>query len=113
MDQRRTSVPQEFPDVASPSGGAKADEAAAAVGRTLESAADTMRTHLPHEGRAGAVVEALSGRLEASGVYLEEEGLTGILEDVEALIRQYPIQALLLGLGTGYLLSRLVGGRHG
>jgi hypothetical protein len=113
MDQKRTSAPHGGPDVASPPVGATADEAAAALGRKLESAADVMRTRLPQEGRTGAVVEAVSDRLEASGEYLAQEGLSGILQDVEVLIRQYPIQALLLGLGAGYLLSRLVGGRHG
>ena len=113
MDHTRTSTPQDAPGVTSPPPGTRVDEAAAALGRKLESAADIMRTRLPREGRAGAVVEAVSDRLEASGGYLEQEGLTGILHDAEALIRQYPVQVLLLGLGTGYLLSRLVGGRHG
>ena len=37
---------------------------------------------------------------------IRQQGLGGVVEDVEMLIRRYPLQALLLGLGCGYLLSR-------
>jgi ElaB/YqjD/DUF883 family membrane-anchored ribosome-binding protein len=113
MDELRTRLPQDAPGGAPPYGASRADAAAAAVGRKLESAAAAIRERLPHAGRAGAAVEAVSDRLEASGTYLEEQGLTGVMEDVESLIRRYPVQALMIGFGIGYLLSRLVGGRHG
>ncbi len=37
---------------------------------------------------------------------LQQQGITGVLQDLEILIRRYPVQAILLGLGCGYLLSR-------
>ena len=113
MDEIRTRLPQDIPGDAPPYGASRADDAAVAVGRKLESAAAAIRERLPRAGRAGAVVEAVSDRLEASGTYLEEQGLTGVLEDMEALIRRHPVQTLMVGFGIGYLLSRLVGGRHG
>jgi hypothetical protein len=42
-----------------------------------------------------------------TGQYLREEGMSGIMEDLEVLIRRYPLQALLLGAGFGFLLSRI------
>lgn len=85
----------------------KGDQMAAAVGEKLGSAADTLRGTLPQEGRLGGVTRAVTDRLEASGNYLQERGLTGAIEEVESLIRRYPIQALLVGAGLGYALSRL------
>lgn len=38
--------------------------------------------------------------------YVRQQGVGGVVEDLEILIRRYPLQALLLGLGCGYLLSR-------
>jgi hypothetical protein len=87
--------------------GHKGDQIAAAVGERLGSAADTLRSTLPQEGRFGGAVRAVSESLEASGNYLQEQGLSGAIDEVESLIRRYPIQALLLGAGLGYVLSRL------
>ena len=117
MDQTRSGMPQGNAMTAeggtSPRGGTRADEAAAALGEKLESAAEIIRDRLPPEGGAGVMREAVGERLEASGRYLKQQGVSGMLEDIEGLIRQYPVQVLLLGVGMGYLLSRLVGGRHG
>jgi len=87
--------------------GHKGDQIAAAVGEKLGSAADTLRGTLPQEGRLGGAARAVTDRLEASGNYLQEQGLTGAIDEVESLIRRYPIQALLLGAGLGYALSRI------
>jgi len=88
-------------------GGRTADEFASSIGRKLESASDIIRGKLPHEGRIGEAARAVSDGLESSGAYLQEQGVTGIIEDLEATIRRYPIQALLIGAGIGFLLSRL------
>ena len=45
--------------------------------------------------------------LRKTAEYFQEEGMSGIVEDLELLIRRYPLQTLLLGMGCGYLLSRL------
>ncbi len=86
--------------------GHKGDQMAAAVGERLGSAADTLRATLPQEGRFGDAVRAVTDGLEASGNYLQKQGLSGAIDEVESLIRRYPIQALLLGAGLGYALSR-------
>ncbi len=88
-------------------GGRTADELASSLGRKLESASDLIRDKLPREGRIGDAARAVSDGLETSGAYLQEQGVTGIIEDLETNIRRYPIQALLIGAGIGFLLSRL------
>ena len=113
MERQGSPLPQdlgsainELPGTMSQTGH-KGDQMAAAVGERLGSAADTLRGTLPQDGRLGGAVRAVTDGLEASGNYLQEQGLTGAMEEVESLIRRYPIQALLLGAGLGYALSRL------
>ena len=87
--------------------GNPADLAAAVVGEKLGSAAVTLRGSLPQEGRLAGAARAVTDGLESSGHYLQEQGLTGAIDELESVIRRYPIQALLLGAGLGYALSRL------
>lgn len=85
------------------------DFAAGMVGEKLTSAAEALRSTLPQEGRLGGAARAVTDRLESSGSYLQEQGLMVAIEELETLIRRYPVQALLFGAGLGYALSRLRG----
>ncbi|MCC2642377.1 MAG: hypothetical protein K0S45_2790 [Nitrospira sp.] len=85
---------------------ASADRATVRAGEVLESAADNVREHLPGSGKAGEMADVISRGVKQTSVYLQEQGISGIVEDVEVLVRRYPLQALLVGLGCGYLLSR-------
>jgi hypothetical protein len=91
----------------SPARGENADRIAAAIGETLASAADRLRRAPPSEGRLGTVGKAVTEGLESSGRYVKGQGLTVRRDDVESLIRRYPVQVLLLGVGRGYVLSHL------
>ena len=91
----------------SPSTEGKMDRAAAVAGKNLEAAADMIREKAPQEGTLGNTATAVAERLEGIGSYLQNQGLSGAMEDLEGLIRRYPIQSLLLGVGLGYLLSRI------
>jgi uncharacterized protein YjbJ (UPF0337 family) len=44
--------------------------------------------------------------LETAGSYLKEKDLGNIAADFAGLIRKYPVQAVLIGAGLIYLLSR-------
>jgi hypothetical protein len=39
-------------------------------------------------------------------VYLQELDLADVRADLEGLIRRHPMEALLVGLGIGYLVAR-------
>jgi hypothetical protein len=84
-----------------------AERATRRAGEALESAGETLRQHLPGTGGVSDAAEALSQGVRQTGQYLREEGMSGIMEDLEVLIRRYPLQALLLGAGFGFLLSRI------
>lgn len=84
----------------------KADEAAAAAGRRIESVADQVRSRTSNEGVVGMASEKLATSLESGGKYLEAQGVTGMVDDITALVRNNPITSLLVGVGLGFMLAR-------
>jgi hypothetical protein len=88
--------------------GQKADDAVAAVGGGMRSLAETIREKSPHEGMLGRASSSVAGTLDTGGRYLQDEGLSGMAEDVTNLIRRNPIPAMLIGVGLGFLLARLL-----
>jgi hypothetical protein len=85
--------------------GAKADEAAEAMGCRMESLAGTIREKGPEAGVLGAVTSKTAQTLDAAGQYLRAEGLTGMLQDATDCMRRNPGAVLLTGLGLGFLLA--------
>ncbi len=55
----------------------------------------------------GEAADAVSRGVKQTAEYLQGQGMSGILGDLEGLIRRYPLQTLLVGVGCGYMLSRL------
>jgi len=88
--------------------GEKAEQATGAVGAGMESLGSTIRSHEPEKGFLHNAGEAVADKLEGAGHYLENQGLKGIGADVTNLIRRNPIPALLVGVGLGFLLARMV-----
>jgi hypothetical protein len=88
--------------------GEKADEATKSLGAGISATGKTIRDHEPAQGFFHEAGEAVASKLESGGEYLRERGLTGIGEDVTDLIRRNPIPALLIGLGLGVLIARVV-----
>lgn len=88
----------------------QAQAGTAAVGSGMRNLASSLREHAPHEGMLGNAASGLADSLQRGGEYLEHEGLSGILEDVGALIRRNPIPAVLVGVGVGFLLAQLMRG---
>jgi vacuolar-type H+-ATPase subunit H len=96
---------QKAQDVAQ-TAGQKAQDATAAFGRTLETAADKVRSNTPNEGVIGRASEAVASSLEKGGRYLEDKNLTGLADDMTEMIRRNPIPAVLIGVGLGFLIGR-------
>jgi ElaB/YqjD/DUF883 family membrane-anchored ribosome-binding protein len=86
--------------------GEKAEGAVSAVGQGMSSLAGTIREKGPHGGFLGSAASTVAGGLESGGEYLREQGLSGMWDDVTGLVRRYPMQALLVGFGVGFLLAR-------
>ena len=85
----------------------QAEDLAGSIGQTMDSAGQTIQDTLRRtKNSAGAAMGTVADGLEASRAYLTDRRMVGVIEDVEALIRRYPFQALLLGCSVGFVLSR-------
>jgi hypothetical protein len=49
----------------------------------------------------------VAGGLESASSYLQEKAYENIATDLTAVIRRYPVQSLLVGVGLGYVLARI------
>jgi len=85
--------------------GSAAETATKAVGSGMESMADQVEKHGPQEGVMGSASTMLSDTLEQAGQYLQREGLSGVAEDLGAMMRRYPVAAVGAGVVLGYLLG--------
>ena len=86
---------------------AAADQAARQAGETLKSAADQFRARVLESGMAGEMADGVTDSVKQAATNLQAQGFAGMIEDVVAVVRRYPMQTLLVGLGCGYLLSRV------
>ena len=85
----------------------RAEELVGSVDQTIESAAWTLERTLSQTKKdATAAIGTVIDGIETSAEYLTDRGMQGMVADVEALIRRYPLQALLIGSSVGFLLSR-------
>jgi hypothetical protein len=85
--------------------GDTAESATSSVGSGLQSAAGALRENMPNRGMLGSAAGAVADTLESSGRYLEDKGLSGMSDDIAGVIKRYPIPAVLLALGLGYLIA--------
>ena len=84
----------------------KANEAAIVVGEKVGSLAHVIRENAPREGAVATAATAVAGGLESASSYLQEKKFEHLAQDVTAIVRTYPVQSLLIGVGLGYLLAR-------
>jgi hypothetical protein len=81
------------------------------LGHRVREFAGKVRDKSPHE-RLRTTTNQVADRLDSAGTYLEEKSFEGMIDDVAAVIRKYPMQSLLIGIGIGFLLSRRRSGRR-
>ena len=55
---------------------------------------------------AGRASQAVADTVKGSGQYIEEAKLSGMAHDVEHVIKNHPIPALLVCFGIGYCIGR-------
>jgi uncharacterized protein YjbJ (UPF0337 family) len=84
----------------------KANEAAKVIGEKIGSLASVIREKAPLEGAVATAATTVADGLESAGSYLREKKFEHLVKDVTALVRTYPVQSLLIGVGLGYLLAR-------
>ena len=88
--------------------GKKVDQATSAVGSGMKNVADRIKGAGPHDGYLGQATQTVADTIKEGGEYLEHGGLSGMTKDVTNLIRRNPVPAVLLGLGLGYLIGRML-----
>jgi hypothetical protein len=54
----------------------------------------------------GSATDTVAKGLEQGGQYLQQEGLSGMMDDVTELVKRNPIPALLVAIGIGFILAR-------
>lgn len=84
----------------------KVSGAGTAMGNKMSSMAGSLRESAPSQGVIGSAAQSVAGGLDAAGSYLQEKDFDHMAQDVTNLIRRYPVQSLLIGVGIGYLFSR-------
>jgi ElaB/YqjD/DUF883 family membrane-anchored ribosome-binding protein len=84
----------------------KASDVMTAAGSQMTNLEQTVREKAPVEGKAGEIASTTATALERSGRYLQDADPQMIRTDLERVIRDHPIEAMLVGLGIGYLVAR-------
>lgn len=87
--------------------GQVADSTTNKVGESLQSLGQSVRENAPNSGVMGSAAQSVAKTLEQSGRYVQQEGLSGMADDLTTLIKNNPIPALLVGVGIGFLLARI------
>jgi len=72
------------------------------TGERLQSLASAFREAMPTDGAAALVSEGLG----SASSYFSERDFGDMTKDVVDLVRRHPVQAMLIGAGFGYLVSR-------
>jgi len=89
----------------------KADDMTESLGTGMKSLAGTIRQQAPAAGTMGQMASGVAQTLEQTGRYLEKEGLSGVADDVQDMVRQHPLPAMLVCLGVGFLMAQACGRR--
>jgi len=88
--------------------GHKADDLVGGAGHSIRQFGDDLAKKAPHEGMAGAASQAVAQGIKTGGRYLEEARMSGMAQDVEEAVRTHPVPAMLICLGIGFCLGRLI-----
>jgi len=87
--------------------GQKAESLTSSAGHQLRELGDTIAGSLPREGIAGSASQAVADGIRSSGRYLEEAKLSGMAQDMEQVVKNHPIPAMMVCLGIGFCLGRM------
>jgi len=83
----------------------RTDDTIASVGQKMTSLADNITSSAPREGVIGNAASTVADNLRSGGRYLQQHGLEDMGQDITKLVRQHPMQSLLLGFGVGCLMG--------
>lgn len=82
-------------------------DAKSKVGDKMASLAGTIRENAP-SGSFGSAASSVADKLETSGEYIARRDFAQMGEDVTSVVKKYPKQSLLAGIGFGFLLANFI-----
>ena len=85
----------------------KAEDATTAVSDEFKSLAGKIRDKGPQDGMLGNANTAVANSLDSCAHELEH-GLSGVADDLTKLVRRHPVPSLLVGIGLGFLIARMI-----
>jgi ElaB/YqjD/DUF883 family membrane-anchored ribosome-binding protein len=87
----------------------KADAGMDAAASGLGQAASMLREQgQQHEGAVGTAAGRAAETLDSASTYLQNKDTSQVLDDVEAFVRQRPVESVLIAAGIGFVLSKIV-----
>ena len=86
----------------------KADDLVAQAGAGVNALGDRIAQQLPQDGMLGNASQAVVNKVRRGGDYLQEQGLSGLSDDLSAAIRSNPLPAVLIAMGIGWYIGRNV-----
>jgi len=85
--------------------GKKAEDATAAAGHGIAEFGEKIAEKGPQSGFAGAASHKVGDTIKEGGRYIEEHKISGMAKDLEGVIKNHPIPALLAVFGIGFMLG--------
>jgi len=111
VSQAASSVGKTASDMASQAAstvGKTAENLTSSAGAGLRNLGDTLSDKGPHEGMLGSASQAVASTLKEGGKYIQDAGLSGMADDLTEVIRRNPVPAVLVGIGIGFLIGRVL-----
>jgi len=84
----------------------KADDLAASLGGSMQSLAGNLRSAAPAQETLGQLASGVADALDRSGRFLQQEGVSGLTNELNHLIRRNPLSAVFIAVGFGFLLAQ-------
>ncbi|MBA3274357.1 MAG: hypothetical protein H0T72_01080 [Chloroflexia bacterium] len=86
----------------------KADSGLDSAASGLGQAADMLRQQgEQRQGTVGTAAAKTADSLESASTYLREKDTDQLMTDLEALVRQKPVESVLVAAGIGFVLSKI------
>jgi len=104
--QQAAGTAQQLASEALSSAGQRADDMAASLGGSMKTLAGDIRAHSPAQETLGQLASGVADVLEHTGRFLQEEGVSGLAGELNQAIRRYPLSAVFLAVGVGFLMSQ-------
>jgi ElaB/YqjD/DUF883 family membrane-anchored ribosome-binding protein len=87
----------------------KADAGMDAAASGLGQAASMLRQQgEQHQGSVGTAAARTADTLDQASTYLRDKDTSQVLDDIEAFVRERPVESVLIAAGIGFVLSRIV-----